>query len=438
MRLGGVEIANSARTRAYMDAGVRPTSTLMAWFHDTWVHTARYLREQDYRVPELDTAPWYDPEDGDSKEFAGVWPFEVEGLDLGTIDREVVEAATNGGAASVPRVRTREITVAAYLVGATPGGVEYGLRWLGRALRGELCPRPSHRGQPLQFLSAIPDTVPDGGTLAEFLDCVDPYEMTAHEVVCTVLPTITERFGVNIESDSRQACIYRVEFTLVALHPFLTRSVRVLAEDLRMPTASAPDIIRFQVGGMCDYQFNATTSALAPSWGTPRVLRPVDIQSTLACEPLESYRAWQVVDASDMVRHVDSAVSFVVSTGAADAKLVRIRVVRLPASVTNPAAQMDLINTLAVTRTYLVADFTVVELPRPGVLSLDSVTGEVTAYMSDSESVLDAGALVVGRNGGPFVPVILSCRQRYIILVDTPGDVDPALSVRITSAVRQL
>lgn len=94
LTLGGVEIANSHRAVSYWDAVALPRLT--RHFDDTWPHTARHLGQQAYRLPQLDTAPWFDLEDPDSADFGGIWPMAVDGLDSASWQREVVPGNGDG------------------------------------------------------------------------------------------------------------------------------------------------------------------------------------------------------------------------------------------------------------------------------------------------------------------------------------------------------
>lgn len=429
LRLGGVEIANSARALAYIENGVCAPS-ITTPFDDTWRHTARYLGHQAYRTPVLDRAPWFDVLDRDSDDFAGVWPMQVDGLDSAIINREVVEGLGDGGTFGPPRFETRKIKVTALLVGRTTVGVDYGLRWLSSILRGDRC-KGDWMGQTLEYLSSAPD-VPVDYSNAAFADCVRPYRRELHEVACTRMPEITERFGVDRSSDAPHATAYRVEFELTAGIPWAYQPAGLLFEGLRFNKDLPAKPIYFVIatGGVCSANAcEETTTLRDPLRPKPAsLIRPITPTTNAECEPLESYRVTANVPKSLVPDFHDLIASVTVRAGWQDERQLRIRWVRKDPAITNVD---DLL------RCNTVSEANVGYVPAGSSLTIDGITGRPYVLMPNGETI-DASPVVSGPEGGPWVPPILSCGLAdYMVVVDGPGTVSAGLTIDAEGSVRQ-
>lgn len=88
-----------------------------------------------YQSPELDDAPWFDPQVPESADFAGLFVEEIVGFDS-VVDRSVTEGAIFGGSMGPLRLGSRKLTVTGYLFAKTCCAAEYGLHWLNEALIG--------------------------------------------------------------------------------------------------------------------------------------------------------------------------------------------------------------------------------------------------------------------------------------------------------------
>lgn len=156
--LGGVEIANEARLRSYLDNGetkYNPNGVpdpncclgcsgirfkggyceLSAW--DPCANGGIGAFEEYERPDGLtnatgDPAPWFDLNDPDSGQFLGVWIYEMDGWDS-TTTREVIPQRFGSGFGA-ERKEGREVNVRAKLFATSCCGMEYGKRWLNRVL----------------------------------------------------------------------------------------------------------------------------------------------------------------------------------------------------------------------------------------------------------------------------------------------------------------
>lgn len=237
LSLGGTEIANASRTKAYADELVP-----MLGLSDCWdcADLAEVLGDDPYTTPIIDRPDWFTDHDPDSWDFCGFYPLEIEGIDDGVREATVTELSLDGAVVGAPRYRSREIRVSGLLIGVTPAAVTYGLTWLAKALEGAPCrDAEGCTGDHLCYYSACPpmcldspalDVWPgdpgpkhhesqfylcDGGLIESAARaCSVDYERTLYQVSLTSGPSIVERYNSHCGS------MLRVEFTLVAGVPF--------------------------------------------------------------------------------------------------------------------------------------------------------------------------------------------------------------------------
>lgn len=421
LELGGVEIANARRAAVYMEAGVKAPS--MDVSDQSWIHTARFLGHQDYRLPALDLAPWYNSTEPDSKEFAGIWPMSIEGLDTAGGRREVIDGLNDGGTFGLSRYSARTIEVEAIIAGSTPAGVDYGLRWLTTTLRGERCLTPL-KGQTLEYLSSVPEVAPNMST-EDFAECVAPYRRTLYEVVCTSFPEITERFGT-VEG-LPGSCAYRVKFTLTAGVPFAFRPPALIATNVTW--AGSPVPITWVINGPDP---DACTTTVPDTLTDPQVTRATIIRAADSYQlgtfiPLDSKTAIATVPKTALkAGQGDTSLQVTVRAGAKEERLIRVRIGRKPTGSTD---------TNAIT-CHLLSEAVIQYLPAGAAITLDGVTGRAWAVDS-AGNMMDASPVVAGTNGAPWRPPILPCDSAYVVVADAPGDVSAAASFEVYGSVRE-
>lgn len=151
---GGVEVINLERLMAYIRNGYGPDGATITAPTD-FEGLSDALGDEPYRTPILDAAPWYDPDDSPTADFAGVLPLSITGLDGTTRKVEVAERIGNGGVVGRPRRGPRTIAVSALLVARSSEGVDAGRRWLTDVLA-HTCTGPGSTGD-LTALVTVPD-----------------------------------------------------------------------------------------------------------------------------------------------------------------------------------------------------------------------------------------------------------------------------------------
>lgn len=236
LAFGGTEIANAARTAAYVDH-MLPNFGLDNCYDCGDLQHA--LGHEDYTSPLVDGADWFDQDDVNSQTFFGMYPLSVEGVDDAVRESTVTQLAGDGAVMSAPRQKGREIRVVGLLIGKDDAAVQYGLTWLRRALFGGVCrDSTSCTGDHLCYFSSCPpicedspDVVHPEGTEAmpaihnqRLCDeglistiaraCALPYERNLYEVTVIDGPRVVERYNTVCGS------MVRVEFTMVAGVPW--------------------------------------------------------------------------------------------------------------------------------------------------------------------------------------------------------------------------
>ena len=136
LELGGTEIANAARVKAYVEKNASHLPLRAPDELDT-LHLA--LGEDEYESPIVDDAPWLDPSNPATAKFFGVYPLAVQGVDDSTLQATSRESIGPGGTTSAQRAASRAIRVRAMLVAETDLGMDAGMTWLKSALRASEC-----------------------------------------------------------------------------------------------------------------------------------------------------------------------------------------------------------------------------------------------------------------------------------------------------------
>lgn len=157
----GNELWNSARLKAYVDNGVAPTrfnvkcSGCDGLEHILPCENGDFeLPANGYQLPELDPAPWYDPNVPESANFAGLL------VTSATMSSPYARSssANIGSGTTLGRLRKtgRTITIHGYLIGKTCCSTQYGLRWLTTALGDPECSDNDCGGCDFDFLDCCP------------------------------------------------------------------------------------------------------------------------------------------------------------------------------------------------------------------------------------------------------------------------------------------
>lgn len=156
LALGGVELANAARTAAYV-AKQTPTLPLKNKYDVEGFHLA--VGDPEYTSPLVDDPDWFDPARPESGDFYGFYPLAIEGVESSSRTVPIVESVLDGGTHGFGRRATKMIRVRGMLVARTDEGLEYGNEWLETALDQPDCGMHATGAcgaGSLQYFSAFP------------------------------------------------------------------------------------------------------------------------------------------------------------------------------------------------------------------------------------------------------------------------------------------
>lgn len=162
----GTEIANSERTRAYVNSampGVFIEDTCAG--ECTCQSLPALLGDAPYTNPRLDDPPWADPDHPESLDFYGLYVTDVTGLTDDTVRFQRNESIGDGGWIDGKRRAMREVKIDGVLLAGTDEAAHYGQTWLKAVLDGG-CYDSACGGSPDQlcFLTACVDPQGFSGT----------------------------------------------------------------------------------------------------------------------------------------------------------------------------------------------------------------------------------------------------------------------------------
>lgn len=228
----GIEIINQARTTAYLQNGLKPSSMTVAADCGCPGLIDLIGCDEEYVDPTTDNAPWYSADHPESADFAGIFVTQFEGLSS-TFTREATAAIGDGSQLGRGRYAGRELVWRGFLLGSSCCGVAYGLRWLTKILSDPGGCRDC-QGHDMELLVCCPavDTTDDYGGYDEGYGPLPGLNIDAFRTLKGV--GLIE--GPVILSERRTAggcegvaggcggsVIMEVEFTLLASNPFLFR-----------------------------------------------------------------------------------------------------------------------------------------------------------------------------------------------------------------------
>jgi len=126
----GTEVINMERLMTYVGNGIAPNGVDVSDCTGTCEGLGEAVGDAPYTAPLQDQPPWFDAQNPDTLDFAGVLPLEVTGLDGSTRTVEMVNLLGRGAVPLRPSFPGRTIAVSTLLIGRTSAGVEAGLSWL--------------------------------------------------------------------------------------------------------------------------------------------------------------------------------------------------------------------------------------------------------------------------------------------------------------------
>ena len=215
--LAGIEIVNDARTLAYLENGLGPSSLNVRGDCGcpNIVDLLNCPGVTGYDSPATDDAPWYTADIPESAGFLGFITDEFDGMQS-TFDRKVTQAVGNGGVLNRSRLATRELTWRGYLFGTTCCSVQYGLRWLTKTLSRFDTSCKDCFGDDLELLVCCPDEDEAATGSSSPFRLLKGVGLIEGPTILSQRKTCTS----NCSARCGGSCILEVEFTLVATQPY--------------------------------------------------------------------------------------------------------------------------------------------------------------------------------------------------------------------------
>lgn len=423
--LGGTEIANTARTAAYLRATGSGAQIGPGACHCATMPEA--VNDPPYVDPATDEAPWWDPGDPRSEGFAGLWVEQIDGLRDSPLEREVTQRLGDGAVTSCPRLGSKTLTVSGWLFAQDECSADYGLSWLNAALKGAEC--SDCTGNDLCLLACCPADADDADRQLR------------------TLKGVSQTSGVRLLRKSlrpRRDCsggarpVYRVEFQLSS-DPFFWHQPVPVAEEQPwpIPTGTEDCNIVFRTDAECDPArpgctagVNAPLPGCPPDLGCPPPPAPPRLplaSANCACIPLHAVRTCINVPALNVPSWFDAALQIELFSGDAPLRNAIITVWANPLG--KPA---DSLEECAALGTYYVSS-----VPAGSTLRIDGTTNRV--WMDCPGHVTaDASRNVFGSGGGPVEHITLSCGITHTVCLDADtGFVDPLATATVRLVTRE-
>ena len=136
LHFAGTEIANAARTKAYVDNVIPRFGFESCWDSE---ELPCILGDAPYRTPVLDPAPWFSEARPASNKFFGFYPLSVVGVEDSSREVNVTQLVGDGAVFSLPREASKEFRVSGLLLAEDGEGIDVGMSWLRGALEGTDC-----------------------------------------------------------------------------------------------------------------------------------------------------------------------------------------------------------------------------------------------------------------------------------------------------------
>jgi hypothetical protein len=410
MTLAGVEIWNVERTTTYLHANV-PALDLSGC--DECHSMALALGDAPYKnSPVDDPAPWVSP-DPDLNDFYGFLPMSMEGLWDSTIETTITQSLGDGGTASTPRRRTREMRVEGVILARTRVALTKGRAWLRNAVQTTGCDNGAGcGGDDMCFFADCPTSLAQGDELMR----------TLRDVVSTDGPRIVQPFG----RLSSGVYMDKIEFTLVATSPWVYGAEDYLGSTMgTLGTTTGALVLNAVAPALPECYSGPPPPVLDPN--VPYIPPPPRPPSVLnALQPPARYQSGYsvLIPASHVPDVMTSVLRIALTTGSQAASWIRLRLYAAPLGPTQTMNNVDPCS--------FCGDITVTYIPANRKFVIDGMNQSI--YIEDtSGNRQPANHLAFTGAAHPTQWALLSCAMDYWLTVETPG-VTNALNLFVTGA----
>lgn len=414
--LGGVELVNATRTEAYVRAAGIYT------FHPLYEAESLplVLGDGEYHTPLHDDPVWADPDVPESYDFFGFYPLGVSGIEDSTGDAPVTESTIDGGTVGATRYSTRSVVFNGLLLASSECGVEYGMRWLKRALSGLPCgPGKRCEGAELSYFACEPvvDMTFGDMTAEELLACTE--QRTLRQFGVTRRPSVTAK-----RSTTDGLYLWAVQFTGTSGLPWEYGAPATIFEAFPVDTTPYMPGITGGVANTAGYAHTDTPCA-APVWDplydplcAALVAPPAPPDIALGCYvPLGQWWRRTISVPGQYIPYWGDVVPIIEihAPPVADVRDLRIRFYPDEVGAGDPDdSSCD----------YL-ADLIVSYVPQGFTLIFDAVERTVRVFNPATGQLRNADTLVFRSDGKPFDWPAFGCGYGYVVTFDMPTAADP-------------
>lgn len=385
LAFAGTEIVNNARATAYASSlGVTTVQCAPCQTMDRALYDGRYTS------PDNDDAPWWDPSEPDSKDFAGYFGLDVIGMSKTVAARQLVPLATDGAALHPLRRTHKEIQVQVLAMARTEAALSYGYQWLTAALRGQLC-TSGCAGDTLCFFTACPtcDPPPDDGSPDT---CGDAYWRTLLNVGLLSMDSpadVTKIAG---------GWLATITYTLAAGNPFIWREPVLMASGPQ-PAQQLPDYTDPGVPPDCFETADCLRDDDCPAPPAP-VLAPVPVDACFPTGPFDAARLVVTLPEGRVPIWSEKVPLIMVRAGSTNLRRLTIRWYG-NATGRDCTAGLDPCSACA--------EVNVAMIPAGATLTIDGRTESAFVDCAGGPGLATAEPQLYGRGGTPFVWPVFSC-----------------------------
>jgi len=400
LSLGGDELINIARTKAYLNRYLPGIDVKCADCEG--LHNA--LADAAYTTVSAsgNAAPWYRSAQPDSADFYGFLPTAITGLEDSTRTVEMTELSGDGAAPGLPRHEAKEIRVRGLMFAKTDAAMSVGLTWLRTVLDDAPCGRGLNcGGREMQFFYQCPGA----STVSAANALVARYGRVMYRVEALEGPRIVSEYP------SVSGKVLMIEYILSAGVPFIFTLPAAATTTTGVTPTSGPEVF-------CPPQTDAYSQMV------------IDPQITNIKRPPRPPSVWTVAMPSTWTRHtMNVATSFsnrngvLIPTvnlfaGSADRRMIRVRFYR-----NGNSGSCD-----------FEGEFLVTYAPAGSQVVIDGIRRSMSVWRSGTE--YPAGNLILGSNGRPVTWPVLACDTGYHVVVDSVGSLGDA-RVTVDLSVRE-
>lgn len=409
MVLSGTEVFNAARTYAYASHAM-PALGLRDLWHSEDLPLA--AGDDPYESPQVDGAPWYDPNRPDTWGFLGLYPLAVEGGSDGTWEVTISQLSGDGAVASNGRRAGIEVVVRGLMVAVDEAALEAGMAWLRSVLTGALCDTGARGcgGGTLCYLTVLPPIHPESPDFTSVEDCVDPYHRTLYEVSLLDPPRVLRNMHPSV------GAMREVTFSVHAGVPY--------AYGLSVPVEYDPEPPTVVDEVLCEPEvYEPIHDPDCPEPPTP----PSPPAIPDAClEAPETWTRYVLPIPADAIPLWSDAVPVLsLTTGAEAARQVRIRF--RPNPFGYDIDDLEECN--------FCGEFIVSYVPANSTMVIDGIRQVANVSVAGGPDLV-ASHLLYGSAGTPLDWPLLTCGTGYIMTVDIAPDAVDDVQVGLALAGR--